>query len=550
MLAAGLPQQVPRAIAHGELPVQLPAQLAGVGDALRPHRPHLADVQVLRGQVRERFVGDVLVGHGREHVARPRTPQPEAEQRAGALGDRHALAVADLRAQPGQVVLTRAAARHDPEQLLVLARHGQVAADPARRREHGRVHDRADRPVDPVGADALEIRERIRSRHVELRERRDVEERDALARGQVLGADGGRPVHGRPTLAALPVGAGEQLAVRLEPLRTLPTRAGEALRAERRVPLEERGQPKLARRRHLLERVQDVVDLAVLLRAARLHVRRRRLERVEAVRVGLGQVVAGLAVHHPLGDLLAHAAAVRDPHRLADPDAADLRGLADDGARVGREREHPVDRPLRVGGLHVTGERGEHAFGLAFGGDEVLRRERHQRRHRPVAVGTDVALRRDDRLVAVVADAVVVLAVPEVHRVVLVAQDRMDDLARLARQLGDRVGPHQLVLDGDERDRHAGQGAHGRAPDPRTDQDALALDAPPIGLHAVHTSVADVEPGDRHAALERHAASRRLPRERRDDPHRLRDAVARDEVRPEDRARVEQRDPSRRPGPA
>ena len=99
-----------------------------------------------------------------EHVARPRTPQPEREQRAGPLGDRHALAVADLRAHPRQVVLARAAARHDPEELLVLARHGQVAPDPARRREHGRVDDRADGPVDPVGADPLEVRERVRSR--------------------------------------------------------------------------------------------------------------------------------------------------------------------------------------------------------------------------------------------------------------------------------------------------------------------------------------------------------------------------------------------------
>ena len=148
---------------------------------------------------------------------------------------------------------------------------------------------------------------------------------------------------------------GQQRAVRLEPLRTFPSGAGEALRAERRVPLVERRQPELPRRGHLLERVQDVVDLAVLLRAASPHVRRRRLERVEPVRVGLGQVVAGLAVHHPLGDLLSHPAAVRDPHRLADPESADVRRLADDRAGVRREREHPVDRPSGI--ARVAGDR-------------------------------------------------------------------------------------------------------------------------------------------------------------------------------------------------
>ncbi len=99
------------------------------------------------------------------------------------------------------------------------------------------------------------------------------------------------------------------------------------------------------------------------------------------------------------------------------------------------------------------------------------------------------------------------------------------------------------MLDGHERDRDAGQGADGRTPDPRADQHALALDRPAVGLHAVHAAVPDVEAGDADTALERHTAGRRLPRERRDDPHRLRDAVARDEVRPEDRVRVEQRDP-------
>ena len=95
---------VPDALAHRELPVQLPAQLAGVGDALGPHRRHLADVQVARRHVGERLVRQVGVRDRREDVARTRAPQPQREQRPGALGDRDALTVADLGAQPGQVV--------------------------------------------------------------------------------------------------------------------------------------------------------------------------------------------------------------------------------------------------------------------------------------------------------------------------------------------------------------------------------------------------------------------------------------------------------------
>ena len=117
-----------------------------------------------------------------QHVARARTPEAEREQRARALGDRDALAFAELGAEPREVVLPAPAAGDDAEQLLPLARDRQVEPDPAARRERRGVDERADGPVDPVREHALEVRERVRTLHVELRERGDVEQRHA-ARG-------------------------------------------------------------------------------------------------------------------------------------------------------------------------------------------------------------------------------------------------------------------------------------------------------------------------------------------------------------------------------
>ncbi len=299
---------------------------------------------------------------------------------------------------------------------------------------------------------------------------------------------------------------GHERVVRAEPLRPLPSGGREELRAEVRVPPVERREPQVARRRHLLERMQDVVDLAVLLRPRAQHVRRRGLERVEAVRVGLGEVVAGspVAIHsatcRPMPPpCVTHTAShTQKPRTLA--------ALTDDRAGVRREAEHAVQRARRVGRSHAcrpaaAGSRAASASATS----NSSRRERHQARLHRAPGRPDLRLRRRDRLVVIAADPVVVAAVPRVHRHVLVAQDRMRDLARVAGELRDRLGPHQLVLHGDERDRHAGQRADAGAPDAGAEQDALALDVAAIGEHGVDAALADVEPGDGDAPGERDA---------------------------------------------
>ena len=178
-------------------------------------------------------------------------------------------------AQPRQVVGPAATARDHPEQLLVLADHREVEADPAAPGECRGVDDRAHGPLDPVREDTLEVRERVGPLDVELRERRDVEEGGVRAGGEVLGAHLWRPAARGPTCAPSPLvpHTTHPIAVRSEPLRALPPRTGEELGAEGLVAGEERGEPEVARLRRLLERVDDVVYLAILLRAALAHVR-------------------------------------------------------------------------------------------------------------------------------------------------------------------------------------------------------------------------------------------------------------------------------------
>jgi hypothetical protein len=139
----------------------------------------------------------------------------------------------------------------------------------------------------------------------------------------------------------------------------------------------------------------------------------------------------------------------------------------------------------------------------------------------------------------------VILAVPEVHREVLVAQDRMAHLCRDPGQLLDRVGPDQLVLDRDERDRDAGHRADGRAPDPGADQDAIALDPAVVGLDRAHAAARRVEARDGDATFERDPLRLRTARQRGHDPHGLRDTVGRHQVGAEDRRGIQERDPPR-----
>jgi DNA-binding GntR family transcriptional regulator len=127
--------------------------------------------------------------------------------------------------------------------------------------------------------------------------------------------------------------------------------------------------------------------------------------------------------------------------------------------------------------------------------------------------------------------------------VVLVAQDRVHDLARLAVELAERRGERVLVLDGHERHVDAPQARRLRPPDPGAQDDGLGADRAERRLHAAHAAALDDEPG-RLAAAERPQPARRGGRaaHRLGAADRLGDPVVGDEQPAEDAVGVDERD--------
>src|SRR5437773_2093090 len=80
-------------------------------------------------------------------------------------------------------------------------------------------------PVDALGAEALQQRERAGTADLDLGEAREVEQPDALARGGVLRALDRRPVAALPAGARWPRAARQELLVGGEPPRPLPSGA-------------------------------------------------------------------------------------------------------------------------------------------------------------------------------------------------------------------------------------------------------------------------------------------------------------------------------------
>ena len=153
----------------------------------------------------------------------------------------------------------------------------------------------------------------------------------------------------------------------------------------------------------LLARVDDVVDLAVLLRRPGPHVRTRVRVRVEAPDVALPQVEGRFAVDQPLRHRLADAAGVGDPDGLRRPEPPHLGRLAEDWEPVGGEGEQAVE----PAGQSRAPEAGQHLARRRQGLLEVMGREGHLgRRGGGLLVGGDVAGIHQKRLVLVGADAV------------------------------------------------------------------------------------------------------------------------------------------------
>src|SRR6185436_12782029 len=147
-----LPQGVPQLPAQVGGGVQLPAQLADVGEAHRGDGDG-ADVGALGAEVLQAVVREVRVGEGPQDLAGERAPQADA---AGARGD-----VTDLdRALGGEVagepVEVQVAVGADLEEVAGQPGDGDIAADAAVLVQQEGVRDGADGIVDPAGGQPLQ----------------------------------------------------------------------------------------------------------------------------------------------------------------------------------------------------------------------------------------------------------------------------------------------------------------------------------------------------------------------------------------------------------
>src|SRR5206468_12360631 len=144
---AHLPDRVEKAEPELHGAVELPAELAHVGDAEREARDG-AYRDLLRAHVAEGDIAEVGVGQRLEDLPRGRAPETEAREARGDVLDTRAAVLRELAPDPGGIVVAESRARDDAEAVLGEARDREVAFDPAPRVEHLRMGNTPDRAGD------------------------------------------------------------------------------------------------------------------------------------------------------------------------------------------------------------------------------------------------------------------------------------------------------------------------------------------------------------------------------------------------------------------
>ena len=278
--------------------VQLPAQLAHVGDARGPHRGR-GEPDLPRGAEGEALVGQVGVGQAREERPRARAHHAHHGVGRGHVGE-HGARVAEVPADPGGIVGGGRGCRHDEVRVFGKAGHRQIALDAAARVQHGGVDDPTGRDIDVVGAEPLQHGRRVRSFQAELGERGLVEEADRLAHGPVLLGRAGEPV-----LPAEAVPIDRLHAGRGVPVRALPAHDRAEARAARGQAIVERAAPHAARGLGLAEGPVHGVEHAHHLHRAIAEIPGVDLERRDPANVDVPQVHGRLAAGDPLRQHLA-----------------------------------------------------------------------------------------------------------------------------------------------------------------------------------------------------------------------------------------------------
>ena len=177
--------------------------------------------------------------------------------------------------------------------------------------------------------------------------------------------------------------------------------------------------------------MNDVVDLAVLLRSARSDVRGSHSVSREAVDISFAQIEGRGPRVHPLRNRHADTAGVGDPHRFGHPETAKIGRFADQRHAVWGKGEHAVDAVRQVD----IAQRRQELDGVGMSRLEVLWSKSHQRGSTcSLDAIQDVVRVHQERLVLVGADAVTVGVLAEIHGAILMAQHGVHDLSGLSGQ--------------------------------------------------------------------------------------------------------------------
>src|SRR5581483_3073028 len=233
-----------------------------------------------------------------DDLARFRAPDAKAREGRRDVVHEDGAVTRHVPLEPRPVVRPERRPGDEQEAILAAAHDRKVRLDAAAMVEELRVHDRADGAVDAVRAQPFEEGERSRAEHLELRERRLVEERDRLARRPRFDLDRRRPVLAGP--AARPQRLVAARGIRPVPVDALPAALLPEGRVQRDMPLIHRRYTKRAPRPALLAWVLDVVVLRQRLIRARERVRPAAVLPAEAAPVERPNVPLGTAVDDPL----------------------------------------------------------------------------------------------------------------------------------------------------------------------------------------------------------------------------------------------------------
>ena len=286
-------------------------------------------------------------------MSRARGPQSPKQTRAdGHVAQRDRAVVREMLPEPRRVVVAERRPGHEQERVVGEPRHGEVRLDPAAPVEQLGVDDRADGPVDVVGAHPAEEGRRARPADLELGERGLVEERRPPA-----GSRAPRP-RSPATSASPPSRAAGGLRRRRRRVRTRTSSAAPS-RTSRRRPRPDRPGPRTPARSGAAGRPgaprwdSGCRSRSRSSRSSAPACRPATGSRPEPPDVHLPEVELGLAVDDPRRHLPADPAGAGDAvgaEAGGHEEATDL-ALAEDELVVRREGLRPVDHPVDPGVL-------------------------------------------------------------------------------------------------------------------------------------------------------------------------------------------------------